>query len=762
MIHRPNLPLSALLIPVCCILPLFACAQSIGPNVLGVAAKGIYMPDGSILLRWSPANIKTWEWCRDSGYTLVRITLADQNGSLSSEDQSASIVQLVMLPKTQSQWEAAMLTDSAAVGVAAGAYYGEDFDVAGPAPEGIVTAHNTVSEKENRFGLSLFAADISWLAAEMQNLVHKDAAVQAGYKYAYIIRPGGHTGAKQLKPGRVSITAADPYAPPSPAEFSGQAGDSVATLVWNQALTAEHYACYDVYRAKNNGLFQRVNAEPVLPTEPQEGKETKQLLFYARLENNTDSFRFKVCGHSPFGFDGPFSQVVTVKGVPAPLSAVIRVAEIEEMSSGMNIHWAFPDSMNHRILGFNLLRSPVHEGPYTALNTSLINKTQRQYTDPAPLPVNYYKLAFVDDHDNTVASNPKLAQPKDSIAPEPPSSVAGEAVGEKGLLRIHWSPSPSADVMGYRVFMADQPDGSYGQVTAKWTKDTIFYQTVNASSLTEQKYFKIKAIDRRENTSGFSPVCTVQLPDIVPPSRPVLKKTAPQAGGVLVEFAPSQSKDVRAHRILRKKKDDAEWQELVKLDSLAGKASVSYLDTTAEKMYSYAYMVQAVDDAGEKSNSKAFPVKRTGNGLRAPVQQFEAKFVKSAEEVRLNWTYNNAYRIMGFVIYRGTPSGQMTETGFVTPGQVLDGGKYDGPDPFKPGQGATSVGNTGTPTPGGHLPAGSFNLQQTGSANTTHTISCSYADKQFLTFKTYLYAVAVRFEDGTCSPMSSPKSVTPY
>ncbi|MBK7937989.1 MAG: hypothetical protein IPJ82_13250 [Lewinellaceae bacterium] len=605
MRHCQNLLVSGLLTGFCFTTLCPAGAQTANPNVLGIAAKAVYTSDNKILVRWTPINHKTWEWGRDSGYNLVQITLEDNNGPLSSADQSASILQVAFAPKNQSQWEAAMLLDSA-VGVAAGACFGEDFTVSGPASGGIVTAHNLESEKDNRFGLSLFAADVSTLAAEMQNLLYRDETVSAGYRYAYIIRPGGLTAAHPLKPGRATISASDPYTMPEPAGFSASPGDSIVSLVWDQSAGAEHYASYDVWRSKNNGPYEKVNKEPVLPASQPDGKDEKQLLFYARIENNTDSFRFKVCGHSPFGFDGPFSPIQTVKGVASALKATVRVLKADELASGMALTWEFPDSLNGKIQGFNLLRSAQHEGPYTPLNTALLGPAARTFTDPGPLPLNYYKAEFVDWNGNHVGSLPQMAQPKDSIAPEAPSAVAGEAVGEKGVLRIHWSPSPSADVMGYRVFMADQPDGSYGQITSKWTGDTVFYHTVNASSLTEQKYFRIKAIDRRENTSEFSPLCTVSIPDIVPPAMPVLKKTEPRPEGIAVEFVPSQSRDVKQHRILRKKKDDAGWLEVAVLDTLAGQTRVLFMDSTAEKMYTYNYMIQAVDDAGLAGNSKIF------------------------------------------------------------------------------------------------------------------------------------------------------------
>ena len=731
--------------------------QDIGPNTLGVMAKAVYGSDVSITLRWSPANFRTWEWCRDSGYVLVRVTLKGPGGPLSTEDQAASLLSIHMPAKTQSEWEAAMLVDSI-VGVAAGAYYGEDFTVATPGNEGIITAHNINSEKENRFGMSLFVADISTLAAKMQNMYYRDTTVIPGNQYAYIIRPGGKTGANQIKAGRVSITAADPYDPPTPFEFGGEAGDSVAMLRWNQQAGAEHYACYNVWRAVNNGPFECINAEPLLPTDRPDGQPEKQMLYYARLDNNTDTFRFRIAGHSPFGFDGPFSPVVSLRGIPAPLKTTASISTVTELSDGMEIKWEFPDSLETAIQGFNLLRAAAHGGPYIQLNAGLINRAVRTWTDGAPLPTNYYQVELLDANNNRVTSLPRLAQPSDSIPPDPPVAVSGSAVGGQGMLEIRWSPSPSADVMGYRVFVADQPNGNYGQATSRWLEDTVFRYQVNLSMLSERKYFKVKAIDFRENASGFSPVCAVVLPDIVPPAVPVLKKAEPQSAGVLVEFAPSRSADLHAHRILRKKKDEPAWTTLETLDSLGNQANVAWLDTTAEPMYSYDYMVQAVDDAGLESNSKVFRANWRG-GERAGVQQFEARFVKSEAAIRLNWKYSNAHGVSGFAIYRGFQPDQLYESAFVAQQQVLKGGQYSGPDPFAAG---AAPGSAATAVTGGHLAAGDFNLKQAGAPNVKHVTAFEHLETQFIPFRTYYYAIAVKFDDGTCSPLSAVRSVSGY
>lgn len=731
-------------------------AQEVVPDyVLAVEVKGIYY-NNSILLRWAPANYKTWAWGRDSGYVLTRTTLADVTGPLSPAAQIASVITVPLFPHAQAAWESSISSDSL-VGVAAGACFGESFTVSGPANGGIVTARNINTERENRYGLSLFAADNSTVAAGLLNLTYRDVAVGANSEYMYTVRVGGNANTQGYRAARLQISTATAFVFPPVDSLIGLPGDSVANLSWHHLATAEHYSSYNIWRSQSGGPYAKVNSEPVLPTDLASGQVTKRLLYLDRLENNTDIYQFKVSGHSPFGIDGPFSNIVSVKGAPTPLRASIGIISAKEVqNTSVEVNWDFPDLLNSKVTGFNIWRDDSLEGTYSRLNSGIINSSVRQFTDPAPLPEGYYKVEFVDLNGNKAESPASLVQLKDSIPPQPPGLVSGEPVGTDGTLRIHWAPSASADVMGYRVFVSDQIDGSYGQVTGHWVKDTVFTYQANNKSLTEAKYFRVKAVDFRENSSAYTPTGIVRLPDMVPPSEPILKKVEPQGEDVLIEWTLSKSKDVEKHLVQRKKKDDVEWETIFSAGTSTSN-SMSYLDTTAQLMYSYDYMVEAVDEAGKASNSKVFPVKGIGGSLRAGVSNLKVNFMKSDGVIRLEWDYTNAYGVDAFIIYRGFEAAKLYEIASVTPQQVLMGGEYKGPDPFVPsGESLTASGVIFVD--GGKA----VNMQQSGAPITVHGTSFKHEDNGFLTFKKYYYSIAVKFSDGTGSATGTVKSTSTY
>lgn len=729
-------------------------SQNNSTEVFRIDAKAIYSNNNEIVIRWVPYNYKTWLWGRDSGFVLQRMTLECSDTLLEPTDMNSSIINVIFMPKPQSDWESAISIDSV-VGIAAGAYFSDSFLVIPPGTNGIFSAYNIASEKENRFGFSLFAADISTLAAQMQNLYYRDTQVSQSCKYIYSIGLRGNLGASKMRLGSISIDTSSSMDLPLPIGFSIVSGDSSAILSWNQASTSAHYVSYNVYRSDDNGsTYNKINQYPITPMEHPTQGESDEIVYYCALPDNTLGYKFKVCGHSPFGIDGPFTTPLTVKGTPAPLEAPISITETLETPEGVKINWQFPMSLSDKLIGFNITRASEHNGEFSILNQEVISNNIRTFTDVAPTAKGFYKVEYIDLQNNRSSSVPQLVQLADSIPPSVPLTIYGSPIGADGTIKLTWEPSKSNDVMGYRVFMADQQDGEYGQITSSWIKDTFFYHRVNSYSLSQTKYFKIKAVDFRENSSEFSTVAIVSLNDIVPPSPPLLKNVQILQDAVFISFVSSSSIDIQSHSILRKKKDAVIWDELITFDSLDTASDMYFYDSSATKMQTYEYMVVSHDNSGLSSNSRIISIKALTSGGREKIIDFDLKFIKSQGTIKINWNYGNLLGISNFSIYRGTDPDKLYEVISVLPQSTLIGGVYAGPNPFN-----------GTPLIGpgnGQITPNEFNLQQLGYSNSTINSSYKYDDKGFSIFKIYYYAIVVSFEDGTHSPMSEIKSVKTY
>lgn len=344
-----------------------------------------------------------------------------------------------------------------------------------------------------------------------------------------------------------------------------------------------------------------------------------------------------------------------------------------------------------------------------------------------------------------------MYQANDSIAPLPPQYVSGESVNGSGTIKIQWRPSSSADVMGYRVFMSDQPNGLFGQITSTWVSDTIYSCIVNTYSLASKKYFKVKAIDFRENSSDFSMLCIVELPDLIPPSKPILFNTEPQQNGILVQFIPSLSSDVVFHNILRRLKGGGEWVAVAHFDSILSE-KVSFLDTTIKKNEIYEYTVQVSDESNNKSNSRVF-FTRNKNLIEDEPMDIDAHFKKTQNYTEITWKYFNSNEVSGFIIYRGAHPDTISEIASILPTKAMAGGMYNGPSPYIVGQNALPAPQVSSNAP---------NLQPIGSSNANHVVFYEYRDKEFAKFKTYYYSISVKFKDGSVSRLSDAIPVSAY
>src|SRR5690606_39615018 len=96
-----------------------------------------------------------------------------------------------------------------------------------------------------------------------------------------------------------------------------------------------------------------------------------------------------------------------------------------------------------------------------------------------------YIIKAIDENDYLLSSFPALGQSNDETPPEAPQGVSCIS-NNSGVVTISWEPNTEEDIMGYRVFMSNQPDGNYSQVTSFWTDKTSWQHQINLNSLSKE------------------------------------------------------------------------------------------------------------------------------------------------------------------------------------------------------------------------------------------------------------------------------------
>lgn len=700
-----------------------------------LAIKLIAVSDGSdLFLRWAPQNFTSWDWGNVHGYKLERITLESNGTALTDQQQISSYVLLSdnLKPLPKANWETIINTSDIA-GVAAGAIYGEDFTVADPDSADIVQFYNVDRENENRFGFSLFAADQSFELAEMMGLAFRDVTAQANEKYLYGVTFMGPVNPQSVEHGLVETGLGDTQNLPAPAGLEGVAGDQAVQLSWDAASSSTYYTSYVVEKSDDNGAtFYQVSTEPVVNTSTGE-IESEKVFFLDSLAVNNQPYQYRVKGKTPFGIYGPTSAVVEVSGKPAPLAARPFVNNVKEDMEGiLTVRWSFPTNLETEIGSFELHRADKQDGDYTTV-TAGIGVSVREYVDNTPLPLNYYKIVAIDNNGYPLTSFPAMGQLNDETPPAAPAGLSCE-VSAAGLVTISWDENSEADVMGYRVFTSNQPTTEYAQVTTDWIRDNEYQHQINLNSLSESVYYKVLALDYRENYSDKSEYCIVTRPDIIPPAPPHLVRADPSMSGVTLEWRYSSSADVVRHVLERKATHETSWEELNTY--IPGDLDSVFVDSVASFAYVYDYRMLAYDDGELQSSSIVLRTQPIDNGIREAVTPLQSYAVPldstnvstpgspvTYGDVYVGWVYPTYLGLADFVVYRKKNQNPMMMYKHLT----LDSAAVNGS------------------LPGSH---------------TEVKVEFGFSDEEVKSGNTYEYRIMARFANGAQSELSPPMIVS--
>ena len=163
----------------------FVSAQNLDTLQIQILA-GVF--EDSIILRWSPSDVKSWTFGNDNGYILERTTIKRNGTPLSTEEVRTSKQRLGSFNiASQEEWEKLMAENEYA-GVAAGAIFGEGFKVEGLEDENLMSFYYLTKEQENRYGFSLFAADQSLEVSDAMGLRFVDKNFNEEEEYLYKVR----------------------------------------------------------------------------------------------------------------------------------------------------------------------------------------------------------------------------------------------------------------------------------------------------------------------------------------------------------------------------------------------------------------------------------------------------------------------------------------------------------------------------------------------------------------------------------------------
>jgi fibronectin type 3 domain-containing protein len=540
----------------------------------------------AVLLRWAASSPVAWKHTNRYGFNIERYTIV-RDDSILSESKKKILNQIPVKARPLHEWETPVQNSDYAA-VIAQALYGEDFELSGGDAQGIARIINLSQELEQRFAMSLYAADQDFEAACMAGWGWRDNTVKQGERYLYRIVPVMPDNSSLNIEQGAGFVAMDEYEElPKPIGLTAVFGDKSVMLAWNYNMLGNIYNSYLIEKSADGRSFKKVGGIPVTNL----NNRDERIYFVDSLIDNTAKCYYRICGITPFGEIGPPSDSITGKGVRL-LSYSPNISKVKMNSRGeMEIEWEFDEHGNDLVKSFELSRSDFPDKHYTTVLRN-IEPAKRSLLFKELNPTNYFVITAIPYEGEPRKSFPVLVQPADSVPPAIPSNLQGK-IDSAGTVTIWWNKNIEADLLGYKVYRSFLKGDELVPLFDIALKDTIYKDTVDINSLNRKVYYTLSSVDLRYNQSDFAPLLELEKPDIIPPASPMISGYKVREDGIEIQWINSSDANVTQHRVWRHEKG-TEYMSETLLKSIDNMSVTNYVDTSATTGVQYVYTVTAL------------------------------------------------------------------------------------------------------------------------------------------------------------------------
>ncbi len=609
----------------------------------------------AIMLRWGVNTPAAWKKANKYGFLIERKTIVSNNEILNTP-VIKSLNTIPLLPRPVMEWKDFTQKNTNAA-IAAQALYGDNFNVdMNNGGNGIISILNQAQVLEQRFLFAMYAADQDYEVAKFSGLAFIDTSVKKGERYLYTIRVAIPKGSPKIKHGGVYLGLSDERTLPKPKEFVGIFKDKNVILSWNYGIVKKFFTNYIIEKSEDLGkTFAPLTNTPIANLSEREVKPSNRMMYIDSLSKNNKQYQYRIKGVSPFGIEGPYSNIVKGKGI-TPLIHNPYIIENKFLEDGsVVLQWEFPQEGLETLQSFELLRSNTPKGKYFTVNSE-ITKNSRSIKLSNLQAINYYKIVAVGTDGTKRESFPKMVQPDDSTPPAVPTLITGD-IDSLGVVRLQWKQNTEIDFLGYRVFRANLKNDEFTQITFKPITKSKIVDTINIKTLNKKIYYKVQALDKRYNPSEFSNILALNRPDVVPPSQPVFTSFNVDKNKVFLSWQVSVSKDAKKTLVYRKEKgSNLPWELIQALDI----PKSSYTDVATVVGKEYLYTILTVDESGlESAPIKPLKIKISDNIPKPPISKFTSIANRVEEYIELTWKYSEK-NVEEFVLYKAEEGKQPT------------------------------------------------------------------------------------------------------
>lgn len=335
-----------------------------------------------------------------------------------------------------------------------------------------------------------------------------DSSVRMKQKYRYDIEV--YEKGKLLGSNSLNISTFKVLNPKTITNLKVTNSKDYIALKWDLASV---FDTYNVYRkAINSSKYIKLNKNKIIVK-----RKSKYYFKDQNLKPNT-MYQYVVTTVDPFDYEGEYSLPVTGYLKIDQKSNPIKKIDTVVTNSYIKLIW---NKVKQKDIAYNVYRSVELTAGYKKLNKKLLKKNI--YIDKNFLLNRnyYYYITVVKNKTESKPSAKKLVSVRDVTPPETPKNF--KIVTKPGKFVMSWDKVKQDDLLGYRVYRSmDEYSKHWEMINKKDIKQNSFIHKVPKTLSRNFYYYKVTAVDKNFNESKPSKVIKIKLPDITPPSEPVI------------------------------------------------------------------------------------------------------------------------------------------------------------------------------------------------------------------------------------------------
>jgi len=241
------------------------------------------------------------------------------------------------------------------------------------------------------------------------------------------------------------------------------------------------------------------------------------------------------------------------------------------------------------------------------------------------------KACFSSDF--TATADKKHLSPPDNI------KISGTSTS----IRLNWSHSDMPNLIGFKVFRANNESGPFTQIAI--TPDSAY--TDENLKLNDAFYYKIKVVNKSGMESEFS--TAVNGKTAAAPHPPIFLDVQPDIKGTYLQWRPrphigKDSDFIEAgYKVYRKTSQEKEFKEVAVVSS----ENTTYSDSGLKDAVMYVYAITAFNSAKTESDFSAFLDSSTPAGVTG--MEAEAGKIR---RIPLKWVAHVSDAVEGYWVYR--------------------------------------------------------------------------------------------------------------